>query len=254
MAGAARRRWVREEILLALHHYWRIPFGQQHARNPRVIELANALRRTPSSVAMKLNNITSLDPEEAARGVHGLEGASDLDRQVWEEFRSQPDITAPESEELWRTRVERGADPGSMIPGATETTAERKVRLGQEFFRRVVLANFDGRCALTGLALPELVNASHIVGWAKDPRLRLDPTNGIALNRLHDAAFDRCLITFDEDLRLVVGDRARRALRENARAAAFLDIEGQRLAEPRRHPLSQGHLALHRREFERANA
>jgi predicted restriction endonuclease len=254
VAAAARRKWEREEVLLALHLYWRIPFGQQHARNPQVIELASALKRTPSSVAMKLNNLTSLDPEEAARGVRGLEGASALDRKVWKEFRSRRDSVAPESEDLWRTLVEKGAPQGSMVQSVTETTAERKVRLGQDFFRRIVLANFDGRCALTGVALPELVNASHIVGWAQAPRLRLDPANGIALNRLHDAAFDRFLITFDEDLRLVVGDRARRALRENAWAAAFLDLEGQRLAEPRRHPLSQGHLALHRREFERANA
>lgn len=32
---------------------------------------------------------------------------------------------------------------------------------------------------------------------------RLDPQNGIALNALHDKAFDRGLITFDTELRLV---------------------------------------------------
>ena len=72
-----------------LHLYARIPFGQQHARNPLVIELAGVLGRTPSSVAMKLNNFTSLDPHEAARGVKGLEGASALDAEVWAEFENR---------------------------------------------------------------------------------------------------------------------------------------------------------------------
>ncbi|MBK6533973.1 MAG: hypothetical protein IPF99_31685 [Deltaproteobacteria bacterium] len=46
MADAERRRWTRDELLLALHLYWRIPFGQQHKGNRQVIELAAALGRT----------------------------------------------------------------------------------------------------------------------------------------------------------------------------------------------------------------
>jgi predicted restriction endonuclease len=261
MADAERRRWTRDELLLALHLYWRIPFGQQHKGNRQVIELAMALGRTPSSVAMKLSNLTSLDAAELARGVKGLPGASALDAEVWQEFQTHHETVAAESEGLWRTRVEGlPAGPPDVRSGgaaperATETSAQRVVRLGQEYFRRVVLENFDGRCALTGMAHPALVNASHIVSWAEDTTHRLDPANGIALNRLHDAAFDRYLITFDDKLRMVVGRAVRDSLPRDELAAGFLAYEGQPLAQPVRHILSQEMLARHRSAFQRANA
>jgi predicted restriction endonuclease len=69
-----------------------------------------------------------------------------------------------------------------------------------------VLTSYNHRCALTGLAVPQLLNASHIIPWAapESEHRRADPTNGLCLNALHDRAFDRGLITFDEDHRLVV--------------------------------------------------
>lgn len=261
MADGERRRWTREELLLALHLYWRIPFGQQHKGNPQVIALAAVLGRTPSSIAMKLNNLTSLDEAERARGVTGLPGASARDAEVWREFQTEHARVAAESEGLWRTRVERlPAEPDVARPGGraqervTETSAQRLVRPGQDYFRRVVLQNFDGRCALTGIAQPALVNASHIVSWAEDVAHRLDPANGIALNRLHDAAFDRYLITFDDELRLVVGRGLRRSLPREELAVGFLAYEGRPLARPVRHDLSAEMLARHRRTFRRSNA
>ncbi len=259
VAANKPRRWTRDELLLVLHLYARIPFGQQHSRNPQVIELASVVGRTPSSVAMKLNNITSLDPQEAARGVKGLDGASVLDALVWDEFVNNRAVVAPESEALWRIRVEQRAPDERNARGTvrderpTETTGERRLRLGQEFFRRVVLANFNNRCAITGIDHPALVNASHIAPWATDPRHRLDASNGIALDRLHDAAFDQRLITFDEQHRLVVGRRLRDAFPKGD-ATRFFACEGRRLEEPVRYGLSEVLLAGHRREFAQANA
>lgn len=213
-----------------MHLYARIPFGQQHSKNAQVIALAAALDRTPNSVAMKLNNLTSLDPEERARGVSGLPGASTLDRRVWDEFAANPVATAEESETLWEARMEPRSAPlaESVPPVRIEDVALRRIRLGQAYFRRVVLANFDGRCALTGIAHAALLNASHIVGWAEHDAHRVDPRNGIALNRLHDAAFDRKLITFDEDLRLVVGRQIRDTLGREELATGFLPTRGAR--------------------------
>ncbi len=241
-----------------LHLYWRIPFGQQHARNPQVIALASALGRTPGSVAMKLNNFSALDPAEAARNIRGLSGTSRLDEAVWQEFTEHHSAIAPESEELWRARVE-GMDGESQRAddapvGPTEVLAIRRARRGQDFFRRVVLANFDGRCALTGLACTALINASHITAWAENDAHRLDAANGIALNRLHDAAFDQRLITFDESWQLVVGARLRETLAEGELARGFLAYEGRRLAAPLRHALSAERLAEHRAAYARANA
>ena len=251
------RRWTRNELLLALHLYERIPFGQQHQGNPRVVELAERLARTASSVAMKLNNLTSLDPDERARGVRGLEGASALDRSIWAEFHTQPELVE-EAERLWIAGdSELGVDQTDESDephwaGATDVEAVRRVRLAQSYFRRVVLANFDGRCALTGVSDPALLTASHIVGWSTAPEHRVDPANGLCLNRLHDAAFDKNLITFDESFRLVVGHRLRETLPRERLGDAFLSYEGQRLRLAERRAVSQEFMARHREAFTRA--
>lgn len=259
MATGERQDWTRDQLLLTLHLYWRIPFGQQHARNPQVIELAKVLGRTANSVAMKLNNFSALDPIEAARKIKGLHKTSALDRAVWQEFTEHHAEVAPESEALWRTRVEGlpSAPPNATDQnpaGPTEVLATRRTRRGQDFFRRVVLANFGGRCALTGVASAALINASHIVAWADDDGHRLDAANGIALNRLHDAAFDQKLITFDDAFQLIIGPRLRDVLSGGELSRGFLAYEGRPLAKPARHSISLTMLAQHRCEFERINA
>lgn len=251
-------RWDRRGLLLVLHLYWRIPFGQQHARNGEVRDLARILDRTPGSVAMKLNNFTSLDPAERARGVAGLRGASALDRATWTEFVEHYEDCSVEAEHLWQQASNEEPAPGPVGDEQTTTETERRrvvrTRLGQGFFRRVVLANFRNQCALTGLRDPALVNASHILGWADNEAYRLHPGNGIALNRLHDAAFDAHLVTFDDSLSLVVGRRALEASRETGAAEFLAGMAGRRLADGMRDPIDREFLARHRAEFERLGA
>ena len=56
-------------------------------------------------------------------------------------------------------------------------------------------------CAVTGLDQPELLRASHMKPWAdcSDDSERLDPFNGLLLAVHWDAAFDKGLVTFEED-------------------------------------------------------
>lgn len=252
-------RWSRAELLLVLHLYERIPFGHQHSRRPEVIALADRLGRTPGSVAMKLNNLTSLDPEEIARGVRGLPGASQLDGEVWKEFRAHPEVVE-EAEALWTdgaasepTHLHRAVDEPDW-EGPTEGVSIRANRLAQRYFRRVVLANFEGRCALTGVAIPELLIASHIVSWRDAPEHRVNAANGLCLNRLHDGAFDKALVTFDEELRLVIGRRLRAALADDGLSASFLRTEGVQLRPPQRRAIDPALLTRHRMAFVAANA
>lgn len=172
---------------------------------------------------MKLNNLTSLDPKEKARGIKGLPGASRLDRQIWDKFHTDWEAMATESELLWKQLVENQDFPPSLekpvevleektfsndtfkLPiGPTESIRTQKIRLAQGFFRRTVLAAYLGRCCISGIPIPELLIASHILPWAFFPEQRTNPCNGLCLSRLHDAAFDEGLITFDEDYRLVL--------------------------------------------------
>jgi len=55
----------------------------------------------------------------------------------------------------------------------------------------------------------ELLRASHIVPWAANVELRLNPHNGLCLNALHDAAFDRGLITFSDTFEMCLSSRLR---------------------------------------------
>lgn len=82
-----------------------------------------------------------------------------------------------------------------------DTIYETKRRKGQEYFRRMILANYDCRCALTGIDIPQLLLASHIIPWSdkSHQKDRLNPCNGICLSALYDRAFDKGLITISPD-------------------------------------------------------
>ncbi len=82
-----------------------------------------------------------------------------------------------------------------------------KQRLHQASFREAVIAAYNGRCALSGLPEPLLLDAAHIVS-DKDERLGHPVVpNGIPLSKIHHAAFDAHLIGIDPDYRLDVSER-----------------------------------------------
>lgn len=87
------------------------------------------------------------------------------------------------------------------LPRATE--AERLVvqRVGQDVFRAGLMDYWEGRCAVTGLAVPELLRASHIKPWAAcgTDAERLDVYNGLLLAAHLDATFDAGLMTVADD-------------------------------------------------------
>jgi len=57
-----QKLWTREELILAINLYCKIPFGRMHHGNPLIIEFARLIGRTPSSVTFKLGNLASFDP------------------------------------------------------------------------------------------------------------------------------------------------------------------------------------------------
>lgn len=242
---ASGKKWTHDELLVALNLYHKLTFGQLHHRNPAIVALAAKLGRTAGSVAMKLSNLASFDPALKLRGIKGLAGASALDRSVWNEFHADLDEAVPASEEALRALFHAAPESDlDVLPtegirvrkrppaGATETFANVKLRRGQDYFRDAVLNNFGGRCGVTGLAIRELLIASHILPWGTHPAERLNVRNGICLSRLHDAAFDRGLITFDEALRLVLSARLQEALPQRTVAENFGAYVGQPLHIP----------------------
>jgi putative restriction endonuclease len=95
--------------------------------------------------------------------------------------------------------LNRFIDTTKSLPRTTE--AERLVvqRVGQDVFRAGLLEYWEGRCAITGLAVPELLRASHIKPWAdcESDAERLDVYNGLLLAAHLDALFDGYLMTFN---------------------------------------------------------
>jgi hypothetical protein len=65
----SRKPWTHVELLIAMNLYCKLPFGQLDHRNSLIIEVAQKLGRTPSSLSMKLCNLASLDPRLQARGI-----------------------------------------------------------------------------------------------------------------------------------------------------------------------------------------
>jgi putative restriction endonuclease len=85
-------------------------------------------------------------------------------------------------------------------PSTTEVLAIVKQRRGQDLFRKALMDYWDGACAVTGIAIPELLRASHAKPWAKceTDQERLNVFNGFPLCAHLDALFDQGLMTFDD--------------------------------------------------------
>lgn len=246
------KAWTFEETIRLCGFYFTIPFGKIHARNPEIQRIASALNRSANSIAMKLSNLASLDPELRATGRRGLTGASKLDREAWDSFQAEREAWSADTEN-WLATIEAAPQPfrsGAPInpPALSETEATVNVRTAQGYFRRMILAHYDYRCCVTGIHVPELLIASHIRPWATFPESRLDRSNGLCLATHFDRAFDQGLITFDETLRLRVGRRLRFDAANPSIASEFLNREGQPLAVSPDISPNQNFLEWHRCE------
>jgi len=189
--------WTRTHLLIALNLYCKIPYGKFHNRNPIIADVAARMGRTTNSLAMKLSNFASLDPVHRARGVRGLEGASQRDRQLWNDFRENPERLMPESEQL--------------LHDLYTTDQEKEVDIvGAEMVRV----------------------ASHIRPWRSFPEDRLNLRNGLCLSAIHDAAFDQGLLTLDDQFRVVLSRALHERMHTHEWRIFFGPYEGQKITLP----------------------
>lgn len=227
MARAPSVPWTREHQLIALNLYRKLPFGHFDKGKPIIKQISGLMGRSPSSLAMKLCNLASLDPVHKARNVKGLSKATNQDRSSWPEYIENLSTLGPESEQMLHDlftkdealevdflnrREARLIAPRSFSGGDTEGKAMVKVRRGQQFFRQSVLTAYGVSCCITDIKIPQMLIASHIRPWRDFPDDRLDPRNGLCLSALHDSAFDSGLMTLDEDLRVVLSPNLKRFL------------------------------------------
>lgn len=124
--------------------------------------------------------------------------------------------------------------------------SKNKIRIGQAYYRKMIISIYSGKCCVTGMDVQTLLRASHIVPWAENKENRMNPENGLCLSGTYDLAFDQHLITFDEDYRMIVGKEIRDHFTNKAINAYFIKYEGKRIALPTKFHPNQTLLQLHR--------
>ena len=140
------------------------------------------------------------------------------------------------------------------IPDETERDVLTKARIGQGKFRANLVAYWGKgeRCALTGIAIPEMLVASHIKPWRDSTNdERLDPMNGLLLAAHVDKLFDRYLLSFEEsrsEFKSVLHPRIRAAVATlGVKPGMNLDVSRLSLTDERRLKMYMSeHLRRHR--------
>jgi putative restriction endonuclease len=256
MAAERNSDWGRDEHILAFNLYCKIPFGRIHANNAQIIGLAKVLGRSANAVSLKLSNFARLDPELRARGIKGMRHGAKGEQEVWGQFEDDPEALAFESERLLAKltgrRLEEVAeiDERELPKEGLERERMVRVRVNQHFFRAAVLSAYDFKCCVTGLAVPELLVASHIVPWASDHKQRMNPRNGLCLNALHDRAFDRGLMFIAEDMSVRFCDRLTTSKKKDPCLDWLLGYTRRRIAIPRKFGPDPACIAANRKRAE----
>ena len=124
-----------------------------------------------------------------------------------------------------------------------------KTRVNQDFFREMILCDYGTQCCVTGLNVPGVLRASHIIGWAEDHENRMNPANGICLSATYDAAFDRHLISFDEQYRMIFSSALKDFYTNQAFKTQFLAFEGKQIRLPNKFDPDLGLLDKHRQRM-----
>lgn len=154
------------------------------------------------------------------------------------------DLSEPPDETV--TDVGGGGREQSYTATEYETTVgARSMPVG---FRRVVLADYDGRCPVSGVDHDRLLDVAHVLPWSEYPDRRSDPQNVLALDRTHHAAFDASLFTLTRDYRVRVAPGFETG--SEVLAGTLLERDGERVAMPSSAPDVSDALARRNRTLE----
>lgn len=253
-----RKNWTREELIVAFNLYCRIPFSKINYHLPQIKELADAIGRTPSAVAWKLVNFASLDPDLKKRNIGGAKNVGKQDKVIFEEFKDNWEKLITESElayeKLVKTKKDEIEDDKIEIYyDETKVGLTREIltkqRVNQNFFRKMILASYENKCCVTGLPISELLVASHIIPWKDDEKNRLNPQNGLCLNSIHDKAFDRGLITFDENFKIVLSSKILKLNADESTNRLLIEYDRKQIRMPTKFLPSQEFMEYHRKKI-----
>jgi putative restriction endonuclease len=242
--------WTKEETIVAFNVYCKVPFKESSKTHPTIVQYAELLKRSPSALNMKVGNFGRLDPELKKKGIVGLAHGSKVEEEVWNEFNGNWEKLAYESELLIAQFAEKSIEQSSAIEtedlkeGIDRETLVKK-RVNQSFFRAAVLSAYYSKCCITGLAIPDLLIASHIIPWSKNKEHRINPKNGLCLNALHDKAFDKGFITITPDYKVKLSPALLEFANEETVRVFFMGYENRKISLPDKFLPSKEFLDFH---------
>ncbi len=237
---------------MALNLYWKIPYNKISGSSNSIIkEIAPIIGRTPAALAYKLMNFTNLDSEKQKIGNKGKSAASSSDKEIWNEYFNKWEKLALDSSAILASiqhkPIEQILDLETefQFPEGKEKERVIKTRVNQSDFRQRVLASYNEKCSITGISIPSLLVASHIIPWSKNVQERLNPRNGICLNNIHDKAFDKGLITISTDFKVKLSDSILQKKKETNIKKYFIEYENKSIILPDRFSPSKDFLEYH---------
>ena len=244
-----RNYWTREELVVTLALYFKLPFGRLNRSTKEVIELAKIIGRTPSAVALRLTNYAACDPYIINSGRHGMSGGLHTCKPIWDEYQYDHEKLFLDAE-VYLAKMKKESIETHLHLSEPDFTGKDKLavikqRVNQDAFRAMILSNYDYRCAITGMDVQSLLIASHIIPWADNESERLNPENGICLSPLYDKAFDKGLIGIQPDYEIVLSKELKEHSKEDFFALSFAGIEHTRLILPQEHQPNPAFLQYH---------
>ena len=186
-------------------------------------------------------NFTSLDPERQGKGNKGKSGAGSGDKIIWDEYFNEWEKLTNDSlmilSKIQHKPIECILNSEEDLKFIEGKERERliKIRVNQNNFRQRILASYNEKCCITGLSIPSLLIASHIIPWAKNEQERLNPRNGLCLNSIHDKAFDKGLITLRTDYKIKLSKEILVRKQDISVQNFFLKYENQPIVLPDRY-------------------
>ncbi|MGH2644090.1 MAG: HNH endonuclease, partial [Chitinophagaceae bacterium] len=173
------------------------------------------------------------------RGIVGLVGGRKQVEPIWNEFVNNKEELLFESEKILADYQNNNIETKfkDILKGIENLKGETKIRevktrINQNTFRQIVLVNYSGKCAISGIDIPELLIASHILPWSKYENERLDPQNGICLSPLYDKCFDKALIGIDTDFKIHLSESLKEKIDKPYFEKQFNDLEGREINLP----------------------
>ena len=210
------------------------------------------LGRSDNSAAIRLTNFAACDPYIINSGRKGMKAGIKVCLPVWEEFSYDRERLFNEAQRIKAHLQNKSIEETLQIKPEDLVGKERETiirqRVNQTVFRTMVLSNYEERCAITGINIPELLVAGHIIPWADSTsQQKLNPENGICLSSLYDKAFDQGLITISpDDYTVCLSSALREYETEEYYDWHFGSISGRKITMPIEHQPNRDFLAYHR--------